>query len=202
MADCVSCGTKAGLGKKLCAPCSAQEAALQEQRRQEELQREREAEGERRRREREEQERLEEARRQRWAEFVSMRVGLLDQLLDQRVTPYLYRVITLDSQSYFHESPNPNSWWNFKTQTKPVGAPTTVDELQRLGWQGWELIGLIPISLGSVLYNNVGGNTVNAAAYGGLVVGAQALLRLPISKDFLRDSRDVVVRHLATEFPG
>jgi len=77
-----------------------------------------------------------------------------------------------------------------------------VGQLQAMGWMGWEVVGIIPITFGSTLYNEVGGNTVNAAAYGGLVVGAQVLLRLPITKGTLESRREYISSLVQAEFPG
>ena len=189
------------MGKKLCADCSAKveasrQAELAEQRAKEH------AEAVERKRIADERARQEElARQARLKTFLENRISGLEALLEQGVTPYLYDSIHIDSQSYFNESPNPGAW-NFRTSTEAVGALPMIDQLQFLGWQGWDVVGVIPITFGSTLYNNVGGNTVNAAAYGGLVVGANLLLRLPITHSYLEQNRESVIELLTLEFPG
>ena len=201
MAACTSCGAKAGMGKKLCQPCTeverqrlaAEQQARAERDRLEEIERQR-AVAERKRIE-------DEARQRRFEEFLDLRLASLQNLLDQGITPYLYDSMIIDSQSYFNESPNPRSW-NFKTATGPVGALTDVASLQAMGWEGWNVIGVVPVTFGSTLYNTVGGNTVHGAAYGGMVVGASLLLSKPVTRDFLVQSRDQVIELLSKEFPG
>jgi len=195
MADCVKCGSKAGMGKKMCVACTTKEAEERAQQEAQQRQRQRELEEQRNRQ-------AQEAKEKRWQEFLRDRIASIEATLAQGVTPYLYEILTVDGLSYFHDSPNPNSWWNFKTQTRNVGTVTDAARLQQLGWNGWEVVGVIPITFGGSQYNNVGGNTVHAAAYGGLVVGAQLLLRLPISERFLKESQQVVIDQLAKEFPG
>jgi hypothetical protein len=90
--------------------------------------------------------------------------------------------------------------WSFKTAVDPVGAPTDITYLQNLGWLGWEVVATVPVTYGSTLYNTVGGNTVYAAAYGGLVVGAQVLLRLPLTREFIALHHEEIVQKLANEF--
>lgn len=201
MADCTTCGNKAGLGKKLCADCTAKEQQRRDLERRAQEERMRAVETERQQAEEERKRKEQEARQLRLTVFLEQRVAALQALIDQGVTPYLYSSIQIDSQSYFNESPNPKAW-NFKTATGPIGASTDVSHLQSLGWRGWEVVGVVPVTFGSTLYNTIGGSTVYAASYGGLVVGAQLLLRLPITDKYLTDSRASVVEHLTREFPG
>jgi hypothetical protein len=201
MADCATCGQKAGLGKKLCAACAAkeQERELQERKAQEELERQKEIE--RRQAEEVRRKQAEEDRSRRFDEFIKLRMSELNALLDQGVTPYLYETTSISSNSYFHESAKPNAW-NFKTSTEMVSSPPDALALKTLGWAGWEIVQAIPITYGSVLYNTVGGNTVYAGAYGGMVVGVNLILRLPLTREFLKTSSSIVEEQLAKEFPG
>ncbi|MFM8594616.1 MAG: hypothetical protein ACKOCK_09535, partial [Chloroflexota bacterium] len=91
---------------------------------------------------------------------------LLGSDYGSRSDPHLYAILTVDGLSCFHDSPNPNSWRNFKTETRNIGSVTDAARLQQLGWQGWEVVGVSPITFGGTQYNTVGGNTVHAAAYG------------------------------------
>jgi len=199
MADCQGCGAKAGFGKKMCSECTTKEESRKAL---EQAEAERQAEAHRLElaQRRAEQERVAKEERQRRLEaFVEGRLEHLISLIESGVTPYLYETFIIDSQSYFRESPNPGAW-SFKTATNPVGAPTDITHLQGLGWLGWEVIATVPITYGSTLYNTVGANTVYAAAYGGLVVGAQVLLRLPLTREYISQHRKELSMKIAGEF--
>ena len=201
MAACESCGQKAGFGKKQCEACLAKAEELRQKELQATRARQQAEASERANAERERKAKAEQERQRRLQEFTETRLKDLDDLLTQGVTPYLYDVLHINAKSYFNESPNPRAW-SFKTETGQIGADPDVTELQALGWMGWEVVGIIPITFGSTLYNEVGGNTVNAAAYGGLVVGAQVLVRLPITKGSLDSRRDYISSLIQHEFPG
>jgi hypothetical protein len=201
MAACIDCGEKAGFGKKRCEPCTLKEntrKAEEDRIKAEEAK----AEQLRIKAENEERARVEaEARQKRVKEFLQVRITQLSEIIDEGLVPYLYRYVTISSDSYFNESPNPGAW-TFKTRTDQVGDRPNLDELQSLGWQGWELTTSVPITFGSTLYNTSGGNTIYAAAHSGLVVGSNLLLRLPITKETLSRRREFVEEVLMNEFPG
>jgi hypothetical protein len=201
MAACIDCGEKAGFGKKKCESCIAKENA---KRAEDDRVKAEQAKAEQLRLNAEKQERArleEEARQQRIKEFLQTRIEELSAIIDEGLVPYLYRYVTINSDSYFNESPNPQAW-TLKTHTGQVGAPPNLAELQSLGWQGWELTTAVPITFGSTLYNTAGGNTSYAAAHSGLVVGSNLLLRLPITKESLIGRRKLIEGELMHEFPG
>ena len=201
MAACVDCGEKAGFGKKRCDPCTSKEIAraAEEDRVKAETAK---AEQIRLKAEKEETARRAEAAKQvRIKEFLQIRVAQLTAIIDEGLVPYLCKYVTISSDSYFNESPNPGAW-TLKTQTGQVGERPNLDELQSLGWQGWELVTAIPITFGSTLYNTSGGNTIYAPAHSGLVIGSNLLLRLPITRETLTRRRDYVEQMLMDEFPG
>jgi len=199
MAVCQACGSKAGFGKKMCTECTVKEEARQALERAESA---RQAEGHRMelaQQAAEKERKALEERQRRLDAFVEGRLAALTNLIESGVTPFLYDTFIIDSQSYFRESHNPGAW-SFKTAVDPVGAPTDITYLQNLGWLGWEVVATVPVTYGSTLYNTVGGNTVYAAAYGGLVVGAQVLLRLPLTREFIALHHEEIVQKLANEF--
>jgi len=201
MAACLDCGVKAGMGKKRCVPCADKEQArLNEieitQRAELAAQKESELA------EQQERERLAEiARIERLDKFFEERFGLLQELIDEGVTPYIYDSIVIDSYSFYNESPSPQAW-TLKTETQRVGNETDLGKVRELGFLGWEVTQSIPINYGSTLYNSVGGNTVFAAAHSGLVVGANLILRMPITRKTLEEQRSFLKEYLIAEFPG
>lgn len=201
MAVCAACGSKAGLGKKLCPACTEVERARQaseEQARLAELEQKR---AENAKREQDRLQQLADERQARLADFIATRLANLAAMLEEGITPYLFDTVRVDSQSFYNESPNPRAW-SFKTATGPVGQETDVSYLQVLGLEGWDVVATIPITFGSTLYNTVGGNTVYAAAYGGLVVGAQLIVRRPVTRRDLSGPDPIVIELLTKEFPG
>lgn len=201
MAACQDCGEKAGLGKKRCVAC-----ATKEQARLNEIERTQQAELAAQKRselaEQQERERLAEiARIERLDKFFEERFALLQELIDEGVTPYIYDSIVIDSYSFYNESPNPQAW-ALETETERVGNETDLGKVRELGFLGWEVTQSIPINYGSTLYNNVGGNTVFAAAHSGLVVGANLILRMPVTRKTLMEQRSFLKEYLVAEFPG
>lgn len=201
MAACETCGQKAGFGKKLCDECT--ERAEQQRRQEQTAAAARQAQEEQTKREVElaRRKQAEIDRKNRWDAYLTQRIGELRSMIEEGVTPYLYTMITVDSLSYFHDSPRPNAW-NFKTEVRAVGANPSMGELQSLGLRGWELVSSIPVTFGASLYNQVGANTVNASAYAGLVVGAELLLRRPVTKRMIDEDPETVEELIKLEFPG
>jgi len=198
---CSDCGEKAGMGKNRCASCTSKEerrlAAVASAR-----QAEREILAAKEQVERIERQKQEEINKKaRRVAYLEQRTSGLLELIQEGVTPYLYDSLIVDSYSFFNESPNPGAW-SFKTTTAQVGTKSDLSDLRSRGLAGWEVIQSIPITFGSTLYNNSGGNTIFAAAHSGLVVGANLILRLPITVKTIREQPEWFEQLLIAEFPG
>jgi hypothetical protein len=222
MADCTRCGAKAGIGKNLCRECTpvveaelqAEQAEKERQDREFQVLRRKENEENKERLEKERRERqlldvqrrqqAEEDRKARYQEFIDQRLAHLRTLIDAGVTPYLYEEITVESQSYFVDQAKVG-FWDPKVQqrTNTIGSATNIEYLQLMGIRGWEIVASIPITYGAVLTNHTGPagqDLAYAGGYGGMVVGARLILRLPITAGTLEDSRDTIIALLAKEY--
>ena len=190
MAACQECGTKAGLGKKLCEPCSEEAAKLA---RQQEREREaRVAEQQRLKREAAEESKrqAEIARQQRLDAYIAGRMQELHDLVDQGVEPCLYDVIVISTQS--------------TRNRQKIGNPPDLDEIRRYGYAGWEAVGIIPSTYGEGLLNESFNGVAESwgGGIGGLVVGAYILLRFTITKGVLEKRKTYLGELLARDFPG
>jgi hypothetical protein len=184
MAACEVCGTKAGMGKKICDRC---DSARREQERKERHLQETAAANERAERKRQEQE----ARQNRYEAFLQSRFDEIEALLTQGITPYLYEIIVISTQSTMNG--------------QRLGEPPELAQLRQYGWAGWEVVGTVPSTYGeafkNVSYGASSGETWGAGI-GGIVVGAYLLMRLPITRGLFEERREYLTGLVANEFPG
>jgi len=77
----------------------------------------------------------------------------------------------------------------------PVGDPFDIEPLRERGLEGWEVVGVVPETVGVSLSNSSIGLTTGTAwgaGMGGNVVGVHILLRLRVSQANLDDARDAL----------
>jgi len=109
----------------------------------------------------------------------------MTDLLDQGITPYLHDEVRVSIETYFDGDLE--------------GKPANFQHLAKPGRAGWEIVGVVPITSGGALMNNSVGSIVGTsygAAYGGQVVPFYLLLRFPVTKSLLENSRVFVAEHL------
>ena len=75
---------------------------------------------------------------------------------------------------------------------QPGGIPPNVTLLAEAGWDGWEIVGILPRTTGLALSNNVGQQTIYGGGVGGLTDGAYLLMRLPVTITLLEDRPEYV----------
>jgi hypothetical protein len=141
--------------------------------------------------EREREAKKEEVRLAHLGYFMTRRFAEVEEILALGVVPYIYEVIAIDATS------------NMNGNT--VGAIPDLTELTTFGWQGWELVGVVPSTYGeglqNVSYGASSGNTWGAGI-GGLVIGAYLLLRMPVTRQMLDTKRDWIQTRFEKEFKG
>jgi len=184
MAACEVCGTKAGMGKKICERC---DSAQREQAKKERHLQETAAANERA-----EQIRIkEEARKKRYEDFIASRFAEIEALLSQGITPFIYDTIVISTQSTMNG--------------QRLGEAPDLAQLRQYGWAGWEIVGTVPSTHGEALKNVSYGASSGetwGAGIGGIVVGAYLLMRLPITRGLYEERRPQLVELLDKEFPG
>lgn len=173
MAQCVTCGGKAGAFKSECKDCEGRRL---------EAQRAAEAEAARQSAERARQRAEEEARalEQRTMTYIDESVEGLRRSLEEGRTPYLYSMAFLTTQYMLLEQEG--------------GAPPDLHDLAVLGRDGWEIVTTIPQTAGIGLSNTYqrGGGRTWGGGVGGIVTGVFVLLRLPVTSQTLDRQMDVV----------
>jgi hypothetical protein len=81
---------------------------------------------------------------------------------------------------------------------KPLNSDFNIDRLQELGIQGWEIVSVIPRTIGVALTNTLVGSTTGqtwGAGIGGNVIGAYILLKREITADDDRLSDDDLLKY-------
>lgn len=165
MARCASCGKSAGFLGTLCSECRAEQ-----QRREHEEQRRRDAEADRKRllaravsaeRMRREEEKV-------WA-VAAERAELLRKRAENGNRVFLYESLYIPVDSKIDDQQMCNTF--------------DIDALRELGLLGWEILQVVPRTIGMSLINKnlVGGLSTGVDAYaggiGGVVVGVHVILR-------------------------
>jgi len=184
MANCKTCGEKAGALKSECDSCKSNRAE-QEYRAQLAAQ---EAENERQRQERE---RLQAALDARYQKYLEDCFNAFSTTLELGLTPYVYRFVVVNSESYLHGD--------------NVGDNLELNEVQFYAQRGWEIATMHPITSGHGLQNTSTGSvsgTTWGGGIGGLVVGAYVVMRLPLNEKVMTQRRNEVIDALDNYFPG
>lgn len=184
MANCKTCGEKAGALKSECDSCKTTRTK-QEQANRLKAQ---EAENERQTQERL---RLQAELEARYKAYNENCFANFDLALESEVTPYIYQYVLVESVSYLNG--------------EIVGSNLALDNVQSLAQRGWEVVALHQITEGHGLQNTASGSvsgTTWGAGIGGLVVGAYVIMRLPLNKKILSQRRAEVTSVLDFYFPG
>lgn len=151
---------------------------------------------EERRRKREEEERLarltdeerragEERSRSQYANAAMTRI---ERTLSEGRTPAIYRSVLMATD------------YSFMSQLG--GARPDVLPLAELGWDGWEIVGIVPRTTGIALTNLSGGQSFYGGGVGGLTDGAYVLMRLPITAVLLAERREYLIMVLRSMHDG
>lgn len=173
MPACRNCGRSAGLLSNLCSDCKTQLAARETAQREESARQATEAA----RRE------FEERRR----EYIESHWTLIRGTIADGRTAYLYRSTYVPVDSIVE---------NETTGTFDIA------ELRVHGMSGWEVVGVLPRTIGVGLTNKSYGSTSGetwGAGLGGNVLGAYVLLRFPVTPDSLAQSTELVDEFLAED---
>jgi hypothetical protein len=75
-------------------------------------------------------------------------------------------------------------------------------QIQTLGWDGWEVVGVVPRTVGVGLMNVGGGGKTWGAGLGGNVAGVHVLLRLVVQPAEAQSTWLLLEEHLARTFRG
>jgi hypothetical protein len=75
-------------------------------------------------------------------------------------------------------------------------------QIQTLGWQGWDVVGVVPRTVGVGLVNVGGGSKAWGAGMGGNVAGVHILLRLIVQPAEAQAAGPLLEEHLARTFRG
>ena len=181
MGRCAKCGRPAGFGNTLCAGCDTDRSSP-------------DAGGLSLAAQREEQ-------RQRVAEY---RNAEIDSILKQ-----MLRQIELFGQVSLHHSVYLPV--DSVVQGESLAPTFSITELQRLGLVGWEVVGVVPRTIGIDLQNVSFGNTSGKTYGGGIggnVAGVHVLLqrtiRRPVTEEMEEELRAIIDRHIAAppKLPG
>jgi hypothetical protein len=75
-------------------------------------------------------------------------------------------------------------------------------QIQTLGWQGWDVVGVVPRTAGVGLFNTSAGSKSWGAGMGGNVAGVHVLLRFIVEPDDAVAAAAILDEHLARTFRG
>lgn len=184
MANCKTCGNKAGALKSECDSCKSKRT----QQEQADRLKAQEAENERQKQERLRLQAELEARHKAYIEKCFADFALA---LDSGITPCIYQYVVVDSTSYLNG--------------EAVGSNLTLHEAQSLAQLGWEVVAFHQITEGHGLQNTASGSvsgTTWGAGIGGLVTGAYVIMRLPLNEKVLSQRRAEIISVLDFYFPG
>ena len=173
MAACRNCGRSAGLLSNLCSDCR-RELAAREQSQKEETARQADEATHRQ---------LAERRR----EYIDAHRDLIRSTLEEGRTAYLYRATYVPVDSIVDSE---------------VTGTFDIADLRVLGMSGWEIVAVIPKTIGVGLTNKSYGSTSGetwGAGLGGNVLGAYVLLRYAIAPDALTSATPLIDEFLAED---
>ena len=72
--------------------------------------------------------------------------------------------------------------------------------LNTLGWDGWEIVGVLPRTTGVPLTNAIGSSSAYGGGIGGIVDGAHLLLKFPVTQELIGQRRAFLERLLSSLF--
>ena len=173
MAACRNCGRPAGLLSNLCSDCKRDLAAREQAQREDAA---RQADEATRRQ-------LEQRRR----EYIDAHWAVIRDTLADGRTAYLYRSTYVPVDSVVENE---------------VTGIFDMTELRVLGMSGWEIVAVIPKTIGVGLTNKSYGTTAGetwGAGLGGNVLGGYVLLRYAIAPDALTSATPLIDEALAEE---
>ena len=121
------------------------------------------------------------------SEYVSSHMRLLDGTIGSGLPAYLYHSVYLEVDS--------------EVDDEPIGT-WDLDDLTIYGLDGWQVIGVIPRTIGTALRNLAIGGTFGktwGAGMGGNLVGAYVLIQLAITPENSERLRPTVESFLVNE---
>ena len=80
---------------------------------------------------------------------------------------------------------------------KTGGTPFTATSLFEMGWDGWEVVGMVPATTGIPLTNGSGNFMTYGGGIGGLVEGMHILLRFQVTRQLMESRPEAVLSLLA-----
>lgn len=129
---------------------------------------------------------LREAHQQAQDVFVDGALKRLERSLREGRSPCLFRVAALDSQ--------------YSIFGQVGGSPFSSRVLDELGWDGWEVVGVVPRTTGIPLTNSIGRASSYGGGIGGIVDGAHLLLRFPVTEQLMTHNGSFLRQVLAGLF--
>ena len=185
MAECRTCGEKAGALRSECDSCKNLRV-IEESRIAAELEASRSADDRERARVKEEQ------RQERYVAYLHDQFEFMHALVNAGRTPYLHRQVHSSVDAY--------------VDNHAISQSPDFSDVELMGWNGWELVGTVPQTAGLGLSNShqegFGTNQTWGGGIGGLVTGCYYLFRLPVDSYVLEHQRELVIECFADQFPG
>ncbi|TEX51621.1 MAG: hypothetical protein B7C55_04610 [Actinomycetales bacterium mxb001] len=131
-------------------------------------------------------EELREAHQQAQNAFIDGALKRLERSIREGRSPCLFRVAALDSQ--------------YSIFGQVGGSPFSSRTLNELGWDGWEVVGVVPRTTGIPLTNSIGRSSSYGGGIGGIVDGAHLLLRFPVTEQLMTHNMSFLRQVLAGLF--
>lgn len=122
---------------------------------------------------------LREADERSRSEYTEAAMARIERTLSEGRTPAIYRTVLMTTDY---------SFMNQVGGTRPDVLP-----LAELGWDGWEIVGIVPRTTGIALTNLAGGQSFYGGGVGGLTDGAYLLMRLPVTGALLASRREYLI---------
>jgi hypothetical protein len=175
MAACKTCGGKAGAFREECKDC--------------EIKRDRERAAKNAERERERREDQEKRRQQKERELKARRDAFVDgaiagmrQTLAEGRVPYLHTTLYVSTDFILNENAG--------------GSPPDLHDLDTLGRDGWEVVAMVPQTMGMGLTNVYKSGGQNwGGGIGGIVTGMYAIARMAVTEATL-NGREPMIREV------
>ena len=131
---------------------------------------------------------LREADERSRSEYVEAAIARIERTLSEGRTPAIYRSVLMATD------------YSFMSQVG--GSRPDVLPLAELGWDGWEIVGIVPRTTGIALTNLAGGQSFYGGGVGGLTDGAYLLMRLPVTEALLSSRREYLIMVLRSMHDG
>lgn len=180
VAACISCGDKAGVGRRECRACQASREAKQ-----------RAESAERARQVQDQARQAQEAQARELAVRTQTFIdGCLEQMEQAHAMGLVPSLIQYRSVST-----------TFSIQSEVRGEPPNFAAYLSDLSLGWEIVGIVPHTEGVALFNRTGnGNSIYAGGFGGIVSGAYVILRLNVTPEFLSQGRAYIEAVLRAQY--